>query len=47
MVKCLVTEIGQGFKIAVNSLNYGRFFLGVAMKSAIKRIINISVNLKL
>uniref|UniRef100_A0A6B2G053 Very long-chain specific acyl-CoA dehydrogenase, mitochondrial (Trinotate prediction) n=1 Tax=Myxobolus squamalis TaxID=59785 RepID=A0A6B2G053_MYXSQ len=40
----ILGEIGQGFKIAMSTLNYGRFMIGVAMNSIMKKLLNICFN---
>ncbi|KAF1743219.1 hypothetical protein MXB_893, partial [Myxobolus squamalis] len=37
----ILGEIGQGLKIAMSTLNYGRFMIGVAMNSIMKKLLNI------
>ncbi|KII66462.1 Very long-chain specific acyl-CoA dehydrogenase, mitochondrial [Thelohanellus kitauei] len=36
------SDIGEGFKIAMSTLNYGRFFLGLSMTSIMKRLLKVS-----
>jgi alkylation response protein AidB-like acyl-CoA dehydrogenase len=43
-IENMLSERGQGFKIAMNSLNVGRIKLGAACLDASRRIITLSVN---
>ncbi|KAF0988716.1 hypothetical protein HZS_7868 [Henneguya salminicola] len=40
----IMSDIGDGFKIAMDTLNYGRFAIGVSLNSVMRKLLNISLN---